>query len=64
MPMPHARTRRGSTLGQDRLRSIHEDRMIRTLMPRTFQASRDALLCGSDTGDTLAYSTGLIGRKF
>ena len=44
MPMPHARTRRGSTLGQDRLHSIHEDRMIRTLMPRTFQASREALL--------------------
>jgi hypothetical protein len=38
--------------------------MIRTLMPRTFQASREALLNGSDTGDTLAYSTGLIGRKF
>ena len=48
MPMPHARTRRGSTLGQDRLHSIHEDRMIRTLMPRTFQASREALLSGSD----------------
>ena len=39
MPMPHARTRRGSTLGQDRLHSIHEDRMIRTLMPKTFKAS-------------------------
>ena len=64
MPMPHARTRRGSTLGQDRLHSIHEDRMIRTLMPKTFQASREAVLSGASTDDTLAYSTGLMGRKF
>lgn len=63
MPMPHARTRRGSTLGQDRLHTIHEDRMMRTLMPKTFQASRKAVLSDNTTGDTLAYSTGLMGRK-
>ena len=64
MPMPHARTRRGSTLGQDRLHSIHEDRMIRILMPKTFKASRDAILSGAGADDTLAYSTGLMGRRF
>jgi hypothetical protein len=38
--------------------------MIRTLMPKTFQASRKAVLSDVTTGDTLAYSTGLMGRKF
>jgi hypothetical protein len=38
--------------------------MIRILMPKTFKASRDAILSGAGADDTLAYSTGLMGRRF